>query len=356
MLVLCKTLVKKGKGFHPVVGVINNKTNPHTEIADEAEKSGLSTVIFPCNGQFDLKLVLQIRKFIKDHKIDLIHSHGYKSNLFGLLASCPNVPRIATNHNWLKSHWKLRIYCLFDSIWIRFFNRIVAVSDGIFKEMIKYRISKPKITIIDNGIDLDRFNNLPCSGILKKEFHFSGSLKIIGTVGALGEEKGHEFLLKAGKKILKNHNNLKFLIVGEGPLKKDLKRMIHAFGLEDNVILTGYRNDIPNILSLIDIFVLPSVKEGLPMVLLEAMASKKPVIATRVGAIPKVVRHNETGLLIEPGNVEDLRRKLSILIDDPVKAEQLGQTGYRRVKENFSSDLMTDQYISLYKGLSQGGC
>ena len=346
MLVLCKALTKKS--FHPIVGVIKNKKNPHTEIGDEAESSGLSTVIFPCNGQFDLKLIFKIRKFIKKHKIDIVHSHGYKSNLFGLLASYRMVSTITTNHNWLTNHWRLKIYCLLDSIWMRKFDQIVAVSEKIKEEMLNKKIPGNKISVIDNGIDLDRFQEISSADSIKKEFAIAEEDIVIGSIGNLGYEKGQVYLLQAAKEIIAKNDKVKFLIVGDGILRKELENKAIEYGLTNHIIFTGIRKDIPQLLSLMNIFVLPSIREGLPMVLLEALASRTPVIATKVGAVPKLISNNLTGILIDPGDISAIALAIDALIKNADKAKRLAENGYKRVEKEFSSEAMCDRYIKLY--------
>lgn len=336
---------------HPIVGIIKNEYNPHVETVDEARANNIDTVIFPCRSQFDLSVISSIRAFIRDKKIEVVHCHGYKSNFYGLLASKGNIATVTTNHNWLKSHWKLKIYCFLDSLWIRYFGRIVAVSEGVKEDMLNYRVPGKKITVIDNGIDLSRFNREISTENVRKEFGLNGDSKIIGTIGSLGHEKAHSNLLKAAKGVIETDKSVRFLIVGDGPLREHLMEEAVTLGIENHVVFAGYRKDIPELLSLMDIFVLPSIKEGLPMVLLEAMAAKKPVIATRVGAVPKVITHNVSGLLIEPGNINELKKSIIELINNNSKAVQLSPVGYQKVKENFSSEVMAGEYISLYNEL-----
>ncbi|NOZ26037.1 MAG: glycosyltransferase, partial [Nitrospirae bacterium] len=281
---LCKGLLKRGD-CQPVVGVIMNEYNPHAEVAEEARANNIETFVFPCRSQFDLKLARSIRSFVREKRIDIVHCHGYKSNFYGLFASVKNVPAVTTNHNWLRSHWRLKVYCFLDSLWIRYFGRIVAVSEGVKNDMLRFGVPEEKIVVIDNGIDLGRFDGRVSTGSLRTEFGLNGDEKVVGTIGSLGHEKGHVYLLKAARDIVRAGDSVRFLIVGDGPLRDELKRMVVELGIEESVTFTGYRKDVPELLSVMDIFVLPSVKEGLPMVLLEAMASKKPVIATRVGAV-----------------------------------------------------------------------
>ena len=262
---LSKSL-KRTCNCQPVIGVIKNAYNPHSEITDEAKANNIDTVIFPCNSQFDLKLISLIKEFIKNSKIDILHCHGYKANFYGLLASKNKIPTVTTNHNWLKSHWKLKFYCLLDALWIRYFNAIVAVSDGIKKDMLKFKIPGKKIRVIDNGIDLSRFSKEISTENIKRGLGLNGNSKVIGTIGSLKHAKGHQYLLEATKKIIETHKSIKLLIVGDGPLKTQLEGKTSSLGIAGNVIFTGYRNDIQELLSVMDIFVLPSIEEGLPMV------------------------------------------------------------------------------------------
>lgn len=347
---LSKSL-KQIDDFQPIIGVIKNIYNPHVELIDEANANNIESAIFPCAGKFDFKLILLIRGFIKNNKIDLIHCHGYKSNFYGLLASKNSIPTVTTNHNWLTSHWKLKIYCFFDSIWIRFFDRIITVSEEVKNDMLKYRIPARKIHVINNGIDLSRFKKNVLVQKVREELGIIGDSKVIGTIGRLGYVKGHKYLLLAAEKIVELNKAVKFLIVGDGPLRSKLTDKAKSLGLIDHIIFTGYRKDIPELLSIMDIFVLPSLKEGFPMVLLEAMAAKKPVIATRVGAIPNVIKNNENGILVEPGDVYDLKNKIVKLIEDPHITQEIAHKGYTKIIEDFSSEIMCVKYLNLYKEL-----
>jgi glycosyltransferase involved in cell wall biosynthesis len=336
---------------HATVGAIRNLKNPHTEIVEEAKSNSLSTAIFDCKGKFDIHTIFEIRNFVRRQKIDLIHCHGYKSNFYGLLASINLMPALTTNHNWLTTHWKLKMYCFLDSLWIRHFDRIVAVSEEIKREMVKYNVPDKKITVIDNGIDTERFDKEISTENIRKEFSLNKGTKVIGTIGSLKFEKGYVYLLKAAKEILKIHKEVKFLFVGDGPLRKELEDETKKLQIAENIIFAGHRVDIPEILSMMDIFVLPSVKEGLPMVILEAMASKKPIVATRVGGVPKVINHQESGILIEAKDVGALKHSILDLINNESKMSQLAYKGYEKVKLDFSSDGMGRKYYNLYKEL-----
>ena len=345
---LCEGL--KRNGCETIIGVIRNSHNPHVEIADEARKNSIDTVIFPCQAQLDVRLIYRIRGYVKKKHIRLMHCHGYKSNFYGLLARPKRMPIVTTNHNWLASHWKLRLYRRFDSLIIRFFSRIVAVSEGVKREMLRYGVPKEKMRVIDNGIDLERFNDTGPPKEIREKFGIKKGIPVIGTVGHLGAEKGHVYLLQAAKEIVNKVNSVVFIIVGDGPLRRYLESEASALGIRENVIFTGFRKDIPNLLSTMDIFVLPSVIEGLPMSLLEAMSAKRAIVATKVGAIPKVI-NDGNGILVEPRDVAGLENAILRLLGSEENRQRYASAGYDTVKAHFSSERMSSKYIDLYKEL-----
>ena len=331
--------------FYPIVGVFKNMHNPHLEVAEEAKRHNLEVAIFPCNGRFDLKAIIRIRKFLVNNHISIVHTHGYKSNFYALTASSgKGIPLITTCHNWLGNDIKTRFYTQLDKFFLNRFNKVVAVSDSIKQEILNHNVHPTKVVTIYNGINLERFNKLAKLNDIRKELDIKEGYKVIGTAGRLTEEKGHIFLIKAAKKILHQFPKTVFLIIGDGPLKSKLERESNK-----STIFTGFRMDLPEIYPIMDIFVLPSLTEGLPMVLLEAMASKKPVIATKVGAIPNVISDGETGLLIDPANSNQLADAIIYLLKNKDKAREIGEKGYKKVKNEFSSKKMTKEYIKVYE-------
>jgi glycosyltransferase involved in cell wall biosynthesis len=350
-LELSKSL-KKTYYCEPIIGVIRNVYNPHEEMLEEAKRNNIPYAVFQCRSQLDLKLAFLVKEFIKKNKIDIIHCHGYKSNFYGLLASKGQVPSVTTNHNWLTEHWKLKIYCILDSLWIRFFDGIVAVSNEVKKDMLRYKIPGEKIRVIDNGISLERFEKWTETRKMKTQLGFEEKTMVIGTIGSLVIEKGHIYLLEAARQILDGVKDLKFIIIGDGPLRKALEEKSEELGIKKDVIFMGHRGDIPEILTAMDIFVLPSIKEGLPVALLEAMAAKRPVIATRVGAIPKVIENKDIGILVEPKDINELRDAIMNLISDPGRRDLLAREGFGRVCTDFSSDEMCKHYLKLYKEIA----
>ena len=342
-------------GFEPLIGILENSESMHVAFEEEAEKLGLSVTIFRCKGKFDIRTVFELRKYVKENKIILIHSHGYKSNFYSLLCSInTKIKRIATCHNWLGGGVKMRFYESLDKFLLKRFDKVVAVSDLLKEEIINSKISKEKVVVISNGIDIGRFGVLASGSRLriKQALGIKESDKVMGTISRLSIEKGHDCLLKAFAKIALKFPDVKLVIVGDGPLLSSLRLQAASLKLGDKVIFTGIRNDIPEILGMMDIFVLPSLVEGMPMVLLEAMAAQKPIVATKVGAVPKLIEHNKTGLLIEPKDPDSIYASIAVLLQDKEKAKLVSLNAFERVKNEFSSSLMAQKYSAVYKEIT----
>lgn len=338
------------------VGVIETQENRHLEIAKEAKRLKLKVAVFPCSGKIGFATIFSIASFIKENKITLAHCHGYKSNLYGLLATRHTIPLVATNHNWLTSNIKMKLYCFLDSLVMRFFDQIVAVSEGVEADMLRSGIPGKKITLIDNGLNIKRLAPaLAADCRIKAALNIPEENRVVGTVGALKIEKGCTYLLKAAQGVLTLYKGVRplrdvtFLFVGDGHLKESLTEEAKTLGILDHVVFAGYQEDITQHLSIMDIYVLCSIKEGLPMALLEAMAAKRPVIATRVGAVPKVIQQGQNGLLIPSANPQALQTAICRLLENPDEAQALAISGYDTVKNAYSSESMCKRYLKLYQ-------
>lgn len=341
-------------GQAPTIGVIDNRYNSHTEVLKRAAQYGLATERFPCARRLDLQVVSLIRRYVCDNGVGIVHCHGYKSNFYGFFAARKDARLVATNHNWITSNWRLRAYFLIDLVLIRFFDRIVAVSDVVRDEMIRYGVPGAKIDVIDNGVDVARLDAQVSRDDARKALDLDPAHIVFATVGSLIPEKGLECLIEAFRPVCACHREARLLIVGDGPLRQQLEEQAVRGGLAEKVMFAGYRSDIPRVLAAVDVFVLASRREGLPMVLLEAMAAGKPVIAARVGGIPKAVRELEDGILVNPGSAVELADAMLSLIREPAKACELGRRALERVKDRFSSELMARKYLELYRGLAGG--
>lgn len=338
--------------YTPFIGVIGNSCNSHLAVVKEAEKNNLESKIFYCKGKFDMGTVFNIMRYIKEKKIDIIHSHNYKSNFYAVLSGANmDIKKITTCHNWIGKNIKMKFYEYLDKLLLRRFDKVIVVSEILRDEVTTSGVLSDKVIVVNNGINVNRFLVLSLKSQVRNSLGIEEEDYIVGTVGRLTPEKGHTYLLKAFKEAVSEYPKMKLLIVGDGMLKDSLETAAKRLALESKVIFTGVREDIPQILNIMDVFVLPSLTEGSPMALLEAMVSKKSVIATKVGSIPEIIKDGYSGLLVEPGDVMHLSNAIKELFKNKEKAGFLSANAYETINEKYSAKKMGQKYVEIYESL-----
>lgn len=345
-------LVSELKRFHSVqsiVGVFNNLTDPHLELAEICDKEDIERKVFRCRGKVDLATIVRLRNFIQNREIELVHSHGYKSNIYAYFATFgTKARRMATCHNWIINERKLKWYGVLDRLFLRYFDQIIAVSRDVKNLMTNSGISDRKICIIENGVSLDKFaSDMAARNRIAEDIGIKSNTNVVGTVGRLSEEKGQKHLLQVIRKLKERYPELFLLLVGDGPLRMALQKEFDS----DFIRFVGNQKEVHHYYAMMDIFVLPSLTEGLPMALLEAMASELPVIATDVGEIPRVLSDGETGIIVEPKDENSLEDSLCYLLSHKDIALEMGKKGCERVRKDFSSEKMANKYMKVYKKL-----
>ncbi|MGZ4897245.1 MAG: glycosyltransferase family 4 protein [Candidatus Angelobacter sp.] len=318
---------------------------PNVEFYERARRRGLSVRMVHCQGRADWRAVRQIEEYVQEDGIDLLHTHGYKADLYGYVAARrSHKPVVATCHNWVGGTAALGIYNHLDRMALKRFNALAAVSDAVAQRLLDSGVPARKIKTIANGIDVEPFER--AQPLPPPTFDRD---KVVGMVARLDLQKGFEYLLRAVRELCGVFRELKVVIVGEGPDRKAIEDMIRQYGLQSTVILAGKQSDMPGVYAAMDIFVLPSLNEGLPMTILEAMAASKPVIATKVGAIPTLIRNGETGLLVEARDTDGLRKAIARLLSDPDLCRRMGAEGHDWVSRNYTSEAMALKYRQMYE-------
>ncbi len=331
------------RGVGVAVCILTSRTQRSCVVADKALQLGIPALEICCSGKFDWQAIRALRRFIREQKITIIHAHNYKSNFYALLAACGlNMRFISTCHNWTNATRSLRFYAALDRMVLHRFSRTIAVSGPIARSLLAAGVPPERIFRIDNGIDLQQFENI--SVALSSEI-------TAGTASRLVPEKGLADLLQAAKEILAQYQNVRFLIAGEGPARAQLEKLATELGIDSHVTFSGFCTDMPRFYAAIDVFVLPSHNEGMPMSVLEAMAASKPVIVTRVGELPRMITE-ETGFLIVPGDRDALCKALAILIEDRELRTKMGHAAAQRAQESFSLRSMADSYFNIYQEIS----
>ena len=296
---------------------------------------------------------LDLLRLIHRRRPHIVHTNSTKAGFWGRLAAkLAGVPVIIfTAHGfflyepfWTKS---MRFfYTLIERLGGICSDIVIAVSEADKLKMVKHKIVRPdKLVVVHNGLQVNPVDEVPTDLGL-----FDGD-RIVGTVANFYPIKGLQFFIRAAERVKDVFPGTKFVVVGDGLLRPELERLTAELGLDSCVLFLGQRDDVPQILPLFDVFVLPSVKEGLPYALLEAMAAAKPVVATAVGGVPEVVVDGQTGLLVPPRDPEALAQAIITLLRNPGRARAMGEAGRQRVLEHFTVERMVAETERVYQAL-----
>lgn len=329
---------------------------PPMGMREEMEKRGIDFIALNRKrySKFSPGIILDLYRLIKKKNVHIIRTHKYRSNFYGRIAAwLARVPVIiSSEHNIYVYKEKRLVRRITNYVLSGITDLMVAVSDAVAKDLIKYDgIDQSKIITLHNGVDTDRFDGKEKSINIRLELRLGINDFVLGFIGRLVPNKGLHYLIDEVSILKKEHDNIKLLIVGDGSLIDSLKRKVKKLDLIDNVQFAGERRDIVDILSCIDIFVMPSVKEGLPNALLEAMAMRRPVIATNIGGIPEVVENNKTGILIESGKPKALAESVKRLKENGELARSMGNEARIHILDKFSIVSAVEKWQSLYVSL-----
>ena len=329
-----------------VIGVFQGDHAPHPEVAIQARRQGVEVEIIGCDGRWDRRAVGQIRMLARELHADILHPQGYKSDVYAYASARRlHCGLVATSHNWPSRHPKMRAYAALDRFLLRKFDRVVVVADQVRRRLLRSGVADAKICSIANGIDAERFR--AAKPVLREELGVTGPL--IGYVGRLSTEKGGNTLLHAAERVLQAAPGASFVFVGDGPCRNSWELLASELGIRERVTFTGARADMPEVYASFDLMVLPSQVEAMPMCLLEAMAAGKPVVASAVGSVPKVVSPEETGLLVDPGNPDQLAHSILRVLGDYEFARSMGSAAREVVVKRHSAQVMARKYHDIYE-------
>jgi glycosyltransferase involved in cell wall biosynthesis len=304
-------------------------------------------------NRFDPLIWPQMLRIMRAEKPDIVHTHLFKSDLYGgLSAWLTHVPvRISTLHN--ADHWrKVRLLSLLARRIVSHYHAFVAVSPEVKNFVCQTTgLASHQIITIPNGVDVEAFAARDNREQTRQSLGILADAPVVGIVGRLEEQKGHSYFLQAVAQIISAVPKARFLVVGDGTLRTALEQQAEQLGVADHALFLGMRSDIPNLLSAMDILVFSSLWEGLPIALLEGMAARLPVVATRAGGMSSVVHDGQTGLLVSPADPDELADAITTLIQHPQLAHAMGTAGQQRVRTQYSEQAMVDQVTDLYERL-----
>jgi len=332
-------------------------------LSDEVSKRFSETGVKVVSSHFwrrdinplDLLVFFELFYLFKRGGFDVVHTHTSKGGFLGRIAArLAGVPLVIhTVHGFAFHEFTNPLARLFyirlEKIAARFCDLIICVNHEDRLTAIEEGIVDPeKIVTIVNGIDLSQFDIEIDVESQKEILGLPKEAILVGTVGRLAPQKGYKYLIEASPEILRFHPNVWFLYVGDGPLRFELERLAGDLGVGDHCLGLGFRKDIPQLLACFDILVLPSLREGLSITLLEAMAAGKAIVASNIKGNREVLIDGVNGLLCQAGNSEALVKSISTLINNPGKAYVLGKKARETVEKNFDERLMLDRTIEFY--------
>ncbi|RMF93882.1 MAG: glycosyltransferase family 1 protein [Nitrospinota bacterium] len=317
---------------------------PESGIGRQGAKEGKTLYRLRMRSCFDLQAVFQLRRLLQAQKIDLVHTHSsIDSWVAGLAAKSLRLPVVRSRHVSIP----VKRYRNFN--YNHLADRIIVNGEAMKRLLMQGGVKAEKIVSIPPGIDLTRFHPRIGGEKIRAEFALTGP--VIGMIAMLRGSKGHTYFLQAARIVLQRYPEAHFLIVGDGVRRVRIQQEIEQLGLSRQVTMTGFRRDIPEILAALDLYVLSSLRETFPQTILQALAMRKPVVATDSGGVPEIIHPGATGLLVPPGDARALAEAILTLLADRGYAQRLACAGYELVRQEYTLERMIAKTEQVYREL-----
>ncbi len=319
------------------------------QLAQELREMGVPVVVLGRRGRVDPGLVLRLARWLRKERVRVVHTHLFTADTYGRIAArLAGVPAVfSTVHSPVVCHGAVKKSLHWALSWIS--TRVVACSQEVGRVMREQdHLPSRRLQVIANGIDVDRFAGARGDGV-RAEFAVPEGSLLMGVVGRLHPAKGHGDLLAAMATLRERGLTPTCLFVGSGELRGQLEDETRRLGLDGQVIFAGQRSDVPRLLAALDIVAMPSRWEGLPMALLEAMAMSRAIVATRVSAIPEVIRDGENGLVVPPSDPPALAAALEKLLTDAELRGRLGRSALQTLRQRYDVERTAREYEALYR-------
>ncbi len=329
-----------------------------------AKRQGLDCVVIPCRFFPDGRLAWKLSRLIKDRRIDIVHTHTIRGNFYGRISSLLSLRGpicVATVHSFLIDELGGRLtiglkdrllYIRETSTW-PLVDYFTAVSETLAEKVVEDGVQPSRIKVINHGIPAVEVPDASLiDNTIRSEFSIGTEETVVAIIGRLVPVKNHTLFFTAAQKVLKSAANVRFLVIGDGPLRADLEKVAKDLGISHSVVFTGWRNDIHQCLRAIDMLVLCSATETQGLVILEAMSFLKPVIGTDINQVGETVLDGETGLLVPPNDPDLLAEAMLKLILDKKLARKLGRQGRFLVEQKYPLERMVEETADLYKTLT----
>jgi glycosyltransferase involved in cell wall biosynthesis len=334
-----------------VISFIEN--GQRNEMLEHASNARLNNFGVPMNGPADIRALWNLTLLLRKEKISILCVHGYKSTIIGWVAARINkIPIIAFSRGYTAENRKVAFYESLDRQVLRHVDGIIAVSEGQKNKLAAFGVHGKRSWVVHNAALLDHES-------IQHPWEFRQSVfqrleipenaRLVVTAGRLSPEKGHRFLVDAIGSLKDKLESTFFVFCGDGPCKTDLVNQAASCGIGDICRFAGFRHDIREIFSVMDLFVLPSLTEGLPNVILESFACSKPVVATSVGGTPEIVENGVNGMLVPSKRPDLIAEAILNIFSDPENLKAMGREGLNTVKKHFTFEIQAQKLAKIYK-------
>lgn len=321
----------------------------------ELAKHGIPVTVMPLQRSFDAGWPVRFARFIREHKVDVVQSHEFTANVYATAgARLAGVPIVCTTHG--KNYWPHALYRRAAYRWVARNSRaFVAVSQDLGRFVSDtLGIPDSRVRVIRNGIDVSVYRRSPESRLrVRAELGLQDSQPLYLACGELTEVKGHEVLVRATQHLVRQRPDAIVAIAGHGPLREHLESLVSTLGITSHVRFLGFRRDVPDLLSAADVFVMPSLSEGLPLAILEAMSVGVPIVASSVGGIPELIRPGESGWLVAPGDAVDLGNTLATVMAQGASREAVVRNAQQLCFSQYALKTTVSSYVNWYRNIPQ---
>jgi glycosyltransferase involved in cell wall biosynthesis len=321
-------------------------------MVDELNKMGVETHVIYTERGFDIAKFGTIKKFLQDNKIQLVHNHGTRatSNLWWACKQL-NIPMLYTVHGWSfhddQGFLMKNARIASEAFLTRKVNCTISVSYSN-QETGKHYIKGFQSRVVRYGIDLKKFNADGVTSNIREHYNINPNHLLIGYIVRMDIQKDPINMIKAYKQVCDQRKDVTLLMIGEGPLKAETLALIDSLGIKDRVVVDNFRQDVPNVLAGIDVYCLPSLWEGLPIGMMEAVAMRKCVVVSAVDGSKEIIKDGENGLLVTPQKPDELAAALIRVIDDEGLRKKTAENALKTVQEEFNAVTMTRKIEDLY--------
>lgn len=325
-------------------------------VRDQLEALGVRTFNLDMRSEHDPRAIIRVRNLIRELGSEIVHTHLLRADLYGGAAArwagVPVIVSTAYAIGQYRRERRRRTDPLLDAACAALPRHVVAVAEAVKRDCVeRLRMTPDRISVIHTGIDPPPPIDPARPVAFRSKLGIPSDAPLVVTLARLSYEKGIDVLIDTAALLARTHPSARIVVVGDGPDRPALETRIRECGVRETILLAGFCQDVWPAVAAADVACLPSLSEGMPNVLLEAMALGRPIVATTVGGIPEAITDGENGLLVEPKNAEQLAATLARLIDDRSLADRLGTAGRRTVEERFLARDVVARYAALYTSL-----